>query len=126
VKTVPIGHFQMPVRSFIVDPDGSAPLVKGMKAAVRGVAFSGSGRVVKVEVSADGGRSWGVAALGEYLGPYAFRTFTYFWTPKAPGRYTLAVRATDEKGNVQPDQGIWNPGGYLWNKIERQEVVVIG
>ncbi len=126
VKTVPIGHFNMPVRSFIVDPDGSAPLVKGMKTAVRGVAFSGNGRVVKVEVSADGGRSWGVAALGEYLGPYAFRTFTYFWTPKAPGRYTLAVRATDEKGNVQPDQGIWNPGGYLWNKIERQEVVVIG
>jgi DMSO/TMAO reductase YedYZ molybdopterin-dependent catalytic subunit len=126
VKTVPIGHVQMPVRSFIVDPDGSTPLVKGMPSAIRGVAFSGSGRVIKVEVSTDGGKSWGLASLGEYLGPYAFRTFTYIWTPKTPGRYTLAVRATDEKGHTQSNQGVWNPGGYLWNQIERQEVVVIG
>ena len=31
--------------------------------------------------------------------------------------------ATDEKGNVQPDEGVWNPGGYLWNRIEQQEIV---
>jgi sulfite dehydrogenase (cytochrome) subunit SorA apoprotein (EC 1.8.2.1) len=39
---------------------------------------------------------------------------------------TLAVRATDTGGHVQPDSGVWNPGGYLWNKIERQQVLVLG
>jgi hypothetical protein len=38
----------------------------------------------------------------------------------------LAVRAADEKGNVQPDEAVWNPGGYLWNRIEQQEFVVGG
>ena len=46
------------------------------------------------------------------------------WTAKSPGRYSVAVRATDEKGNTQPDEPVWNPGGYLWNRIERQEIVV--
>lgn len=125
VKTVPIGKVNMPVRSFIVDPDGSYPLVVGLPAKVRGVAFSGHGKIVKVEVSLDGGQTWRQAALGPDYGKYSFRTYEFTWTPTAPGKYTLAVRATDEKGNVQPDAGVWNPGGYLWNKIERQEVVVI-
>jgi hypothetical protein len=47
------------------------------------------------------------------------------WIPgPATGRFTLAVRASDEKGNAQPDERVWNPGGYLWNRIERQEIVV--
>jgi hypothetical protein len=62
--------------------------------------------------------------LGEETGPYSFRTWSLDWTPKSPGRYQLAVRATDMKGNTQPDEGVWNPGGYQWNKIERQEIVV--
>jgi sulfite oxidase len=33
------------------------------------------------------------------------------------------VRATDEKENVQPDEPVWNPGGYLWNRIERLGLV---
>lgn len=125
VKTVPIGKVNMPVRSFIVDPDGSYPLVAGLPSKVRGVAFSGYGKIVKVEVSADGGKTWQTAALGPDYGRYSFRTYEFTWTPRVPGKYTLAVRATDEKGNTQPDAGVWNPGGYLWNKIERQEVVVI-
>ncbi|WP_337844952.1 molybdopterin-dependent oxidoreductase [Thermus sp.] len=125
VKTVPIGHFNMPVRSFIVDPDGSYPLLAGVPVKVRGVAFSGHGRVVKVEVSTDDGKTWRPAMLGPDYGPYSFRTYEFTWRPSQPGEYILAVRATDEKGNVQPDTPIWNPGGYLWNKIERQKVVVL-
>ena len=125
VKMVPIGKVNMPVRSFIVDPDGSYPLVEGLPVKIRGIAFSGHGKVVKVEVSTDGGQTWWPAMLGPDHGKYSFRTFEKIWIPSAPGRYTLAVRATDEKGNVQPDSGVWNPGGYLWNKIERQEVVVL-
>jgi hypothetical protein len=122
VKMIPINR--MPVRSFIISPDGATKIPAGLPVTVRGTSFSGFGRVVKVEFST--GSGWREAKLGEDLGPYAFRTWECAWTPEKPGKYSLAVRATDEKGNVQPDEGVWNPGGYLWNKIERQEVTVGG
>jgi DMSO/TMAO reductase YedYZ molybdopterin-dependent catalytic subunit len=122
MKTVPINR--MPVRSFIIAPDGSSKIPAMLPVTLRGIAFSGQGRVMKVEVSADDGKNWLEARLGHDIGPYSFRTWDHHWTPERPGRYMLAVRATDEKGTVQMDEGVWNPGGYLWNKIERQEVLV--
>ncbi|PYU11441.1 MAG: twin-arginine translocation pathway signal protein [Acidobacteria bacterium] len=122
VKTVPITR--MPVRSFLVSPDGSLKIPAGMNVTLRGIAFSGYGRVVKVETSEDGAKTWREAELGEDLGAYSFRTWEAKWMPKTPGNYTVEVRATDEKGNVQTDEGVWNPGGYLWNKIEKQDIVV--
>jgi hypothetical protein len=114
----------MPVRSFLISPDGSSKIPAGMKVLLRGIAFSGHGRVVKIEVSADDAKTWQPATLGEDFGAYSFRTWEFPWTPAATGRHSVAVRATDEKGNVQPDEPVWNPGGYLWNRIERQEFVV--
>jgi DMSO/TMAO reductase YedYZ molybdopterin-dependent catalytic subunit len=122
VKTIPIER--MPVRSFLISPDGNSKIPAGMSVTLRGISFSGHGRVEKVEVSEDGGKNWSAARLGEDHGCYSFRIWEAPWTPKTPGRYSVAVRATDEKGNVQPDEGVWNPGGYLWNRIERQEIVV--
>jgi Mo-co oxidoreductase dimerisation domain len=95
-----------------------------MNITLRGIAFSGFGRVIRVEVSDDGAKNWTAAKLGEDYGAYSFRTWEMIWHAKLPGRYSLAVRATDEKNNVQPDEPVWNPGGYLWNRIERQEIVV--
>jgi DMSO/TMAO reductase YedYZ molybdopterin-dependent catalytic subunit len=122
IKTIPIA--KMPVRSFLISPDGTAKIPAGLPMQLRGIAFSGYGRVKKVEVSTDKGASWLDARLGEDLGTYSFRTWELPWTPKRPGKYELAVRATDEKGHTQPDQPVWNPGGYLWNRIERQEITV--
>jgi len=122
VKTIPITR--MPVRSFLISPDGDSKIPVGLTVMLRGIAFSGYGRVVKVEISEDDAKNWREARLSEDHGPYSFRTWDAEWTPKTAGRYTLAVRATDEKGNVQPDVAVWNPGGYLWNKIERQDIVV--
>jgi DMSO/TMAO reductase YedYZ molybdopterin-dependent catalytic subunit len=121
VNMVPIGR--MPVRSFLVTPDGSSKIPAGMTVTLRGIAFSGYGRVTRVEISEDGGKNWSAAKLGEDHGEYSFRTWEAAWTPKSPGKHTVAVRATDEKGNVQPDEPVWNPGGYLWNRIEKQELV---
>jgi len=122
LKTVPISRF--PVRSFLVSPDGSSKIPAGMTITLRGIAFSGYGRIAHVEISNDGTKTWTKARLGEDYGPYSFRTWEHSWTPPASGRYTLAVRATDDKSNVQPNEPVWNPGGYLWNQIERQEIVV--
>lgn len=122
VKTIPIGRF--PVRSFIVSPHGNSKLFPGVTIPLSGIAFSGYGRISLVELSEDDGKTWTATKLGEDHGPYSFRAWDSSWTPKAAGRYTLAVRATDDKNNVQLDEPVWNPGGYLWNRIERQEYVV--
>jgi DMSO/TMAO reductase YedYZ molybdopterin-dependent catalytic subunit len=122
VGTVPIA--KMPVRSFLISPDGSTKIPAGFPLRMRGIAFSGGAGIKKVEVSADNGTNWREARLGEDAGQYSFRTWSLEWIPKNPGRYQLAVRATDAKGENQPDEGVWNPGGYQWNKIERQEIVV--
>jgi DMSO/TMAO reductase YedYZ molybdopterin-dependent catalytic subunit len=124
VQTVPIER--LPVRSFLITPDGASKIPVGMNIKLRGIAFSGFGRVNRVEVSEDGGKTWLAAQLGEDHGAYSFRSWEASWTARSPGRHTLAVRATDEKGNTQPDEPVWNLGGYLWNRIERQEIVVGG
>ncbi len=122
VPTVPIAR--MPVRSFLISPDGAAKIPAGFPLRLRGIAFSGYGGIRKVEVSSDDGAHWSEARLGTDAGEYSFRTWSFEWTPKASRRYPVAVRATDAKGNTQPDQSVWNPGGYLWNRIERQEITV--
>jgi DMSO/TMAO reductase YedYZ molybdopterin-dependent catalytic subunit len=122
VKMIPINR--MPVRSFLIAPDGDAKIPAGMAVQVRGIAFSGYGGVTTVDVSTDGLKTWQPARLGEDLGRYSFRTWEFSWTPKTAGRYTLAARASDTAGNTQPDQSLWNPGGYLWNRIERQDCFV--
>jgi hypothetical protein len=38
------------------------------------------------------------------------------WEPK-PGKQTIRVRATDEKGNTQPDKVPFNQQGYLYNAM---------
>jgi len=122
VKSIPINR--MPVRSFLVSPDGSGKIPAGMAVQLKGIAFSGYGRIARVEVSSDNLKSWQAAQLGEDHGPYSFRTWQFPWQAASPGRHSIAVRAADEKGNIQPDEPVWNPGGYLWNRIERQEFVV--
>ncbi|MGE0108095.1 MAG: molybdopterin-dependent oxidoreductase, partial [Thiomonas sp.] len=85
VKLVPIGHVNMPVRSFIIDPDDSVPVVHGLPTVIRGIAFSGIGGIRKVEVSTDGGQTWKAAKLGRDLGRYSFREFELAWKPELPG-----------------------------------------
>jgi DMSO/TMAO reductase YedYZ molybdopterin-dependent catalytic subunit len=122
VPTVPVAR--IPVRSFLISPDGSDKIPAGFPLLLQGIAFSGNGGIKKVEVSEDNGASWQEGRLAEDLGPYSFRTWQFPWTPNRPGKYQVAVRATDGSGNTQPDEGVWNTGGYLWNKIERQEIIV--
>jgi DMSO/TMAO reductase YedYZ molybdopterin-dependent catalytic subunit len=90
-----------------------------------GVAFSGEAGIDKVELSFDGGKSWEAAKLEGPSTPYGFRLFTHAWKA-APGRYEVACRATDSTGAAQPDTPVWNPGGYLYNAVERLKVEVRG
>src|SRR5438445_16572 len=90
----------------------------------QGLDRSGDGPVMKVEFSEDDGRNWVEATLGADHGPYSFRTWAHTWRPSRARKHVIAVRATDAKGNIQPDAPVWNPGGYLWNRVERQALIV--
>ncbi len=90
---------------------------------LEGRAWSGSGLVTRVEVSADGGTSWDDAALEPPAGPYAWRRWTFGWTA-VPGEHELVVRATDDAGDVQPLDARWNHHGLLNNMVQRVPVIV--
>lgn len=136
-KKVPVTA--MPVKSLIVQPaagavaSGGTAAVTGARVApnggfveVTGVAWSGEGQVVKVEVSVDGGATWDPA---EFYGPvsrWAWRQWRYAWKPSGPGSHVVVSRATDSAGNTQPMQAVWNPSGYHWNAVDSVIVEVAG
>ena len=93
---------------------------------VEGRAWSGAEPVERVEFSADGGRTWVDARLGEATGPYGWRGWSHEWEPDGPGDHELCVRATDGAGNVQPldSAEAWNQGGYGVNAVQRVPVRV--
>lgn len=93
--------FVMDVKSLITSPSPGQSLPERGLYPIKGLAWSGHGRIRKVEVSADGGKTWRSAEL---QGPVLPTSFTRFRIPWAwDGRpAVLQSRATDETGRVQP------------------------
>jgi sulfane dehydrogenase subunit SoxC len=73
---------------------------------ISGLAWSGLGRVRKVDISADGGKGWAEAALSEPVQSKALTRFRLPWMWNG-GPATLMSRTTDEKGHVQPTRAEW-------------------
>jgi DMSO/TMAO reductase YedYZ molybdopterin-dependent catalytic subunit len=90
---------------------------------ITGRAWSGEGEIVRVDVSADGGVTWDPASLGEALGRWAWRSWSYTWDA-TPGEHELCCRARDSAGNEQPLDAPWNLGGYMNNAVQRVSVSV--
>jgi len=89
-----------------------------------GRAWSGLAPIRRVEVSADGGSSWGDARLGPQASRWAWRSWEYQWHAGEPGPYELCCRATDAAGNTQPLESPWNLGGYANNEVQRVRTMV--
>jgi sulfane dehydrogenase subunit SoxC len=70
---------------------------------ISGLAWSGYGKVAKVDVSADGGKSWAPAALQEPVLPKALTRFRLPWRWDG-GPTMLQSRVTDDTGYVQPSR----------------------
>lgn len=91
---------------------------------VEGLAIAGGGRTVdRVEVSADGGKTWQRAGLIDKSRPWVWQ----FWEAQLrvrPGAHQLVVRAWDSAGNTQPEHPgeIWNFKGYLNNSWHRVKI----
>ncbi len=113
----------MVVKSLIASPTEGSAVPQG-PLVIRGVAWTGEGRVTKVEVSTDGGAQWQPAELVGDDAPYAWRQWEYRWTSSGPGPVTFQCRATDSRGEIQPEQSPWNPGGFMWNGWDRVTVTV--
>jgi len=94
-------YYPQEVKSFITRPSPGVNLQGPGFYEITGIAYSGNGRISKVEISADGGKSWARAALNEPVLSKAFTRFRLPWN--WDGRpVVLQSRATDEAGNVQP------------------------
>jgi len=95
--------FTMDARSVITTPTYPVQLERGWH-EIRGLAWSGRGRIVRVEVSTDGGTNWQDARLVGPSLPTAHTRFGLPWNWKGGGA-ELCSRATDETGYVQPTRG---------------------
>ena len=114
-RTVPIGRFD--VRSFLTNIADGAAVAANKELSLRGIAFDGGTGISDVVVSADGGKSWVTASLGEDLGKYSFREWTTRLT-LPPGKHRLMVRAANRARQSQPLEPLWNPAGYMRNVVE--------
>ena len=91
--------------------------VKTGKLTVSGMAWDGGYGIRAVEVSTDGGNSWTNAKLGEDLGPFAFRPWSFDFSAKK-GKNAVMVNATNKLGQSQTSELIFNPAGYHNNVMQ--------
>jgi sulfane dehydrogenase subunit SoxC len=92
--------FVMEAKSAITWPSGVQRIEPGF-VEIRGLAWSGRGKVTKVEVSTDGGRTWNQAQLQEPVLPMCHTRFRFGWRWNGE-EALLQSRCTDETGYIQP------------------------
>jgi sulfane dehydrogenase subunit SoxC len=88
-------------KSVITTPSGGQVLLDRGYYNVTGLAWSGRGRITKVEVSVDRGRSWRPARLQAPVLPKCLTRFSLDWVWDG-SETILQSRATDDSGHVQP------------------------
>jgi len=92
--------FVMDARSIITFPAYPNTIERGW-VEIRGIAWSGRGRISRVDISTDGGKTWEPARLQEPVLKQAHVRFRHLW--KWNGKETeIMSRAVDETGYVQP------------------------
>jgi sulfane dehydrogenase subunit SoxC len=93
--------FPQEVKSVITRPSPGLSMSGPGPYEISGLAWSGAGKIAKVEVSADGGASFALAALQEPVLSRAVTRFRAAWRWNG-GAAILQSRATDDAGFVQP------------------------
>jgi sulfane dehydrogenase subunit SoxC len=88
-------------KSVITSPSGGQVILDRGQHEITGLAWSGRGRVRRVDVSTDGGRNWRTARLQEPVLTKSLTRFRVDWTWDGGGAL-LQSRVIDDKGYVQP------------------------
>ncbi|MEY4635944.1 MAG: putative sulfite oxidase (dehydrogenase) molybdoprotein subunit [Acidobacteriota bacterium] len=99
--TARIFSLDMDAKSLITEPAFPDKLTGAGWWEVRGLAWSGRGKIAKVDISVDGGKSWQPATLDEPVLPKCHTRFRFPFEWKG-GETTLLSRATDDTGYTQP------------------------
>jgi sulfane dehydrogenase subunit SoxC len=124
-----IFSFEHDAKSIITSPAYPSVIAPGWW-PVTGIAWSGRGRIVRVDVSTDGGRSWEPSRLQEPTLPKAHTRFQHMWRWGGEPA-VLMSRAVDETGYVQPMRSellaVRGPGtDYHFNPVRAWRVEANG
>ncbi len=95
--------FFMDAKSLITSPSPGYQMNGSGLYQITGLAWSGRGKISKVEVSADGGNSWAEAQLQEPILSKCFTRFRIPWQWQGKEAIILS-RAIDETGYQQPSR----------------------
>ncbi len=107
---------EMVVNSLITSHTDGAKVKPG-KVTVSGLAWDGGYGIRSVEASTDGGKTWSQAALGDDLGRFAFRPWSFGLTAKK-GKNSIMINATNKIGQTQTSALLFNPAGYHNNVMQ--------
>lgn len=129
------GHFQadryhiggqalsrLRVRSLIVEPTPGTAIEPG-DIVIRGLAWSGSAPIARVEVRA-GDAPWQSATLAGDRHRHSWQRWELPVRLTRPGHVTIRSRSTDLAGRTQPDRPQWNPLGYANNAVHEMRLAV--
>ena len=131
---IPVGKFPVVARFITQEDATSTPIteivvnslitshrdgakVKRGKVTVAGIAWDGGYGIRQVDVSTDNGKTWSSATLGQDLGKYAFRPWSFALNARH-GKNTVMVNATNVIGQAQTSTLIFNPAGYHNNVMQ--------
>jgi sulfane dehydrogenase subunit SoxC len=96
-------HFQWATKSVITRPSAGLEKLRKGYVQITGLAWSGGGKISKVDVSTDGGRTWKEARLHAPVVTKAHTRFTFDWAWDGEEALIMS-RSTDETGDVQPSR----------------------
>jgi len=111
-------NFVWPPKSVITRPSAGQQLRGPGYYEITGLAWSGWGKVRKVDVSVDGGRTWNEAKIQDPVLPMAHTRFNFDWTWSGE-EAVLQSRCTDDQGEVQPTLAELNRN---WGRSEKDRL----
>ena len=109
---------EMVVNSVMTNVHDGQKVKAGQATTVRGIAWDGGYGIQTVEVSTDAGKSWRPGELGQDLGRFSFRPWSYRFTPPKAGTYGVMAKATNKIGATQTFALNFNPAGYHNNVVQ--------
>lgn len=131
---IPVGEFPVVARFVSQEDATSTPIteivvnslitshrdgakIKAGKVTVSGMAWDGGYGIRTVQVSTDGGKNWETAKLGQDLGKYALRPWSFDLKAKH-GKNTVMVNAINAIGQSQTGKLLFNGAGYHNNVMQ--------